>query len=320
MSNISEPLQESGSLVEKVNSFIDDMPGISPRYKNSYIKPELADLEIYQRTIEQMLSGNLSLASSIADSIDFQVVIFTDTSENHNRVYHILEKRESSNKHWGLFILNAAPKLKTLFIQSPHPKFDTGTGKQGIWIFTKTEAKAFYVSGAHRSNSDSPSDCGGTTTVYRDISEPFRISDQAHSVQSPLQFATKTLNSSINNLMVFQLHGFQKMDSDPYLILSNGNEIVPVTNRLERLKKHLLEQDDSLTIDIAHIDSAFLIGGTNVQGRLINGSPDPCNIPGTSNPDRFFHLEQEKYKIRENKAFWEHLSNAISLTFSSEED
>ncbi|MBE2280457.1 MAG: hypothetical protein IAE91_08705, partial [Ignavibacteriaceae bacterium] len=309
---------QTGVLTTRINSFIDNMPDSSLAQRNAYTLPEWSDLQVYRRAIEQLVLSNISTAAQIADSINFQIVIFTDTTGGGSRIYHILEKQDTSSKHWGVFILNTIADRQSLFIQAPHPKFDFNTGKQGIHVFTRIGARAFYVSGTQRCNNDTSSSCAGTTTVCTGASTPFRISDQPHTVQGPLQFATQAMDSLITDLIVIQLHGFTKLESDPYVIMSNGNRTEPPsTNRLLALKNNLLTEDPDLTFKIAHIDLDYdkLLGTTNTQGRLINGSTNPCNSSASNNPDRFLHLEQERYKLRNDSTGWNKMTNALAATF-----
>jgi len=45
-----------------------------------------------------------------------------------------------------------------------------------------------------------------------------------------------------------------------------------------------------------------LCGGTNVQGRISNGSPDPCTVPAKSASGLFVHIEQMR-AVRTNPDF-----------------
>ncbi|KAB2847050.1 MAG: T9SS type A sorting domain-containing protein, partial [Melioribacteraceae bacterium] len=89
---------------------------------------------------------------------------------------------------------------------------------------------------------------------------------------------------------------------------------------LSTLKTNLLNEDNTLTFKIAHIDTEWteLIATTNTQGRLINGSPNPCNQSSSSNTGRFLHIEQAYDGLRNSESNWNKLSNAIAATFSSD--
>jgi hypothetical protein len=55
-----------------------------------------------------------------------------------------------------------------------------------------------------------------------------------------------------------------------------------------------------------------LNGTTNLQGRFINGSGDPCTTAPVSSTGRFVHIEQKKDGLRNPSSDWTKLSNAIA--------
>ncbi len=101
--------------------------------------------------------------------------------------------------------------------------------------------------------------------------------------------------------------------------MSNGTRETPAIDYADLIKEALIEQDNTLTFKLAHKDQNWtrLIGFTNTQGRMINGSPDYCNTSATSTSGRFIHIEQEKSKLRNNEIGWAKMSNALSNVFSS---
>jgi hypothetical protein len=120
------------------------------------------------------------------------------------------------------------------------------------------------------------------------------------------------------SLIVIQLHGFTKLSSDPHVIMGNGTNMTPSgTDYLVNLKDALYTLRDTLTFKIAHINTDWtrLTGSVNTQGRLINGSSDPCDInPGSAN-GRFLHLEQMKEGLRDTEAGWKIMADAVRMTF-----
>ena len=83
------------------------------------------------------------------------------------------------------------------------------------------------------------------------------------------------------------------------------------------LRDALLQEDNSLTFKIPHIDvnwtryAAF----DNTQGRYINGSPNACSVDATNTTGRFVHIEQERAKLRANETGWAKVSNALEKVF-----
>ena len=99
--------------------------------------------------------------------------------------------------------------------------------------------------------------------------------------------------------------------------MSNGTAETPGTDYATLIKDALLEEDNTLTFKIAHIDTDWtrLRGFTNTQGRFINSSPDPCRISATETSGRFIHIEQAKPKLRQNATGWAKMSNALGTVF-----
>jgi len=177
------------------------------------------------------------------------------------------------------------------------------------------------VSGTHRCNSSSHSPCTGTSSSCSGNIEPYRISDLAHSTTSIYQKTTEILFQAFENSYFIQLHGFQKQSTDPYVILSNGTQVTPSPDYLSTFKDKLYEADTTLTFRVAHIDTAWtrLRGFWNTQGRLINSSSNICSENASQSNGRFFHIEQERTKLRDNSLGWDKIAYAINNTFPTGE-
>ncbi len=309
-------VQISGNLQTYINNIINNLPeGVG---NNEYIHPASEQLEKWGVIIDSMLVGNFSDAHLHADSLGYRVVEYTDNSVNPNVVYYMLEKLADWENYWGTFIFHPDPERAQLVIQSPHPKKDFNTGKQGFYIFRESGARVFLLAGTSRCNSSSYTSCSGTTTVCSESSEAYRISDQAHTTTGTFQKTTERLIAHNSNFIHIQLHGFEKLINDPDVIMSNGvQNSLPPEDHLIALKNNLLLEDSILTFQIAHIDTGWnrLLGTTNTQGRLINESLNPCNSSATFNSGQFLHLEQVKDGLRNNQTEWEKMSNAIKATF-----
>ncbi len=308
-------VQLTGNLTNYIDNFIGSLP--STYGGNEYQPPSTSDLNIWGNAVTNILQGNYSSAHSTADGIGYRVVEYTDNSVNPNKKYYILEKKSSSANYWGMFIYNPIAARTKLFIQSPHPKYDLNTGKQGFYIFKNQSCRAFFVSGTHRCNNSTSTTCSGTSTVCTEQNDPYKISDQAHVVNGTLQRATEILNSTITNLVVIQVHGFSQDSGDPDLIISNGTRYTPNPDHIVSLKDNLLSIDNTLTFKIAHLDQTWtkLIATVNTQGRLLNGSGDPCSQSATATSGRFIHVEQS-LALRNTDAARKKLSDAIGLTFT----
>jgi hypothetical protein len=139
----------------------------------------------------------------------------------------------------------------------------------------------------------------------------------AHSVSSIFQKTTEKLLNSFSNTFFIQLHGFAKLVTDPYVILSNGTQITPGLDYIVPLTNNLLIEDNTLTFKIAHIDLEWtrLRAFDNTQGRLINSSIDPCYSYATTTNGRFLSIEQERTKLRDDVTGWNKMANALINTF-----
>ncbi len=309
-------VNRNGTLTNIVDSLIDAM--LASADNNDYQTPSGANLTSWGNVIQDILAGNYSTANSEANAFGLTLYNLTDTSQTPEKTYYLLLKNTASTNYWGSFVYNPLPERQKMFIQCPHPLFDTNTGYQGIRIFQNLGARAYIVSGTYRCNNTTETTCAGTSTVCGGTS--YRISDLAHNVDGTFQKSTEILEPGISGLIVIQPHGFNKDGNDPDLIMSNGNVNAPTTDYFSALKDNLLIEDNMLTFKIAHIDTAWteLIATTNTQGRLINGSDNPCNKSASSNAGRFFHIEQAYDNLRDSESNWNKLSNAIAATFVSD--
>ena len=304
----------SGDIENYIGNIIDNAPSSGG---DDYSAPSNSQLEICNDIINAVLADDINLAVTKSGEIGYQITEFTDTSLSPNKIFYIVEKKAQASNFWGTYVFNKTPDRGDLVIMAPHSKYDTNTGKEAIYCFKNTLARGVFINGTHRCNSGNLSSCSGTTSACG-LSEPFRISDMAHTTTSMFQSVTKTVFNSVSSSVFIQLHGFSKQASDPYVIMSNGTRETPTTDYATLIKDALLIEDNSLTFKLAHIDTNWtrLIGFTNTQGRLINNSSDACNTSATSTSGRFVHIEQEKSKLRDNVADWSKMSNALKSVFN----
>jgi len=291
-------IHRSGYIYTEIAGKISNMPGSNG---DNYHEPDSLQLNTWERTLDNLLIGNYTIASDSANSIGYNLVNFTDTFVSPYVNYYILEAADTNI--WGTYVYNPN-YCRALVIQSPHSKKDANTGNQGIHIFRKTQSMFYQVNGTHRCNSSMYSSCTGTTTgcSSTSISEPYRISDLAHTTLSLFQKTTEVLLNTFNNTHFIQLHGFTKQSADPYVILSNGTQQVPNPDYMSGFKNNLFNEDSVLTFKIAHIDLSWtrLRGFWNTQSRLVNSSSNHCNSNATVTNGRFFHIEQERTRLRSN--------------------
>jgi len=306
---------ETGNLGTYIGNIIDNSLGSSG---DNYVVPNQSQINSWNSIVNFILDENLVNARSNADMINYQITEFIDISISPNQVFYVLEEKSEQTFYWGTYVFSKTPSRNNLIIQAPHSKYDTNTGKQAVFCFKNIVARAVFINGTHRCNSDSFSSCSGTTSVCGS-NDSYRLSDLAHTVNSMFQETTEILLQTISNSVFIQLHGFGKNSTDPYVIMSNGTRETPTTDYAVLIKDALLVEDNTLTFKLAHIDQSWtrLIGFTNTQGRLINNSTNPCNTSAATTTGRFIHIEQEKSKLRDDQNDWIKMSNALANVFSS---
>jgi hypothetical protein len=302
----------SGSLNGYIYNIIDNMPG---RDADDYSPPSQAMLEQWEVILDTMLVWeDYEAAATLAGDVGYELVHLQDGGE----AFYILRMKEGSLHYWGTYVMRPqAGDVRKVVIQSPHPKFDMNTGKEGIYVFRKSGVYAFCLAGTHRCNSTYFSPCDGTTTVCNGTSQPYRTSDMAHNVGSVFELTTEVLARHDPALVFIQLHGFAMRDTDPYVIMSNGTRLTPQPDWLDSLKNALKEADAILDFRVAHQDLGWsrLIAFNNVQGRYLNGSSDICKADADTVSGRFIHIEQEKSRLREDSIQWEKMVYAVNHAF-----
>lgn len=310
---VSAQQQVSGNLLTYFDNIINNIP--RGQGSDEYQKPSTDQLNIFRNVISGIINENYSGANSSAEGIGYKITQFLDDT---GITYYILES--NSSNLWGTFIFNPASVRSKLVIQSPHAIYDSYTGTQGILVYRVTGSFAFFMNGTHRCNSSLYSVCDGTTTACSNggPATRYRASDQAHNTDNTFQAATEILENEIDSLIYIQLHGFSKGSGDPYLIMSGGTSIPPQgPDYIALLRDALLNVDGGLTFKIAHLDTDWtrLIATSNTQGRLINGSSNPCSIGANQNSGRFIHIEQEKSRLRDSDTDRMKMATAINAVF-----
>jgi hypothetical protein len=307
-------LVQSGDFIAHINTLISALPGAS---SNEYTDPTNTDTHTWELALQALDVGDFILANSHANAVEYDLVLYTDNGTQNE--YLTLQKQANGTNFWGTYVFNANPCRSQLVIQSPHPKKDFNTGKEGAWVFHHIGARAFFLSGANRCNSTDASLCDGTTSVCLGTSSPFQISDQAHNDQGFFQVSTSWMNEGIDSLYFIQFHGFSKDTADPYVILSNGSYDSPTSHDyLFDVENELLLLDNTLSFKTAHLDIGWtrLVGRTNTQGRYLNSTNSPCDTYASTNTGRFLHIEQEKTKLRDDSVGWNKMRFALEQTFA----
>jgi hypothetical protein len=313
---VQAQLEQSGDLTDHLDSLIVSMP--ATRDGGDYLQPNADSRALWREIIDHILAGEYEDAHTKALTKNYELVLFTDTATPDSVVHSILERTlESTSRHWGTFVFNTSPLRPHLVIQSPHSRFDTNTGYESVRVYQHADGRALFISGAHRCNGLTDSPCDGTTSVCGGSLQPYRYSDQAHVVLATFQIATEAMLEHDPALVVVQPHGFAQLEGDPDLILSNGTRTMPTgMDYAVAIRDAIQAVDPSLTAKVGHIDLSWtrLLGGTNTQGRLVNGSADPCGTGASSATGQFVHIEQTKPGLRDSSQNWMKLAQAVANT------
>ena len=191
--------------------------------------------------------------------------------------------------------LRTHPSAIDIIIETPHSFFDLGTLEEGLLVFQRTQARALLASGTHRCAADTISECSGETQVCTLFSsEPFRLSDMAHTDTSFFHAAHIALADGLPQTVIIQLHMFLEAGAS----VSNGktSDITnddPSARLTETLTTALPDQKITSCNDYGAGNTEQRICGTsNTQGRYLNGSSDACGEGAPSASGRFIHLEQ----------------------------
>ena len=186
-----------------------------------------------------------------------------------------------------------AESARPLIIGTPHSFYDIGTLEQGVVLFQELSARALVASGTRRCANTAASPCEGTTSVCTGIPAAYRESDMAHVVDTAFQAAHEALVERFPTDWVVSVHGMGASG----VSLSNGTtspsaEDAAVAALGIALMAELPdEQITSCNEWPGAVVEQRLCGTTNMQGRLVNGSADPCAAAGSA-PGRFVHMEQ----------------------------
>lgn len=302
---------ENGDVFDKISAIISSMP---LENGDDYTEPTNGEIVDWTDMLDDLFTADYPGADAKADALGYDLVQFADNTTSET--YYVLEKLAMGTNYWGTYVLNPNAQREEVILMAPHPRFDFNTGKQGIFCFQEIDAGFFMMAGTHRCNHTDESSCSGMTDACG-VTDSFRISDLAHSVNSIWQTTTEYLFNLSADSYFIQLHGFTKLVSDPYVIMSNGTQITPAPDPIVAIRDELLIVDPMLTFKIGHIDLAWdrLLGFTNTNGRLINASANICSLNATTTNGRFVHIEQEKTRLRNDMSGWQKMATALAESF-----
>ncbi len=260
-----------------LSSFVAKVKARLPRRNTEgFIEPSAKHRLFFHDTVLAVLQKDLNKAATLAASVNYELAQLNDTGVYRN--YVVLIEKTSGFRGLGTYIFDLAFE-RNFVLEVPHPLFDTSTPEESRAIFQETNARAMFIAGTHRCANAAPSPCSGTTTACSAAgSEPFKVSDAGHYTKNFFQEAHRaTLGLKVKPVAI-SFHG-NEIASLPDIVLSNGTDKKAhhnsLVNRLRRKLNNLGVSTGSCNLPTD--GNLSLCGTTNVQGRLSNGSKNPCN-------------------------------------------
>lgn len=303
-------LTDSGDLGAYLSAI--NIPG---PFSFGFKQPSDEDLMNWESVIGVLLAGDFAAAAALADQQFYDLVEFTDAITGC--VYYILVEQTDAfgNPLWGQGTYVFNPRAKRLLnLQAPHALNDANTRAESIAMFRQLQATFLQITGAHRCANIDASPCSGTTTACSLEPDSYKVSDVAHYHRNFFQITSDTVAGLLPELVTVSVHGFTACaptSETSLAVISNGTSRVTANSLATQLAaayNDLLsgvytgQGAGSCNVAVGDplasewpCDGNPFCGQTNVQGRSINGSADPCsdNPPEFTAPERFIHLEQQ---------------------------
>ena len=260
------------------------------RDSEDYVVPDAATLEAVENAARAVATGRYTDALAFADDAEHRLCRGQSAAEAEL----ILLAPVRADIGWARASLRrgvASPWI----IGAPHPMFEINTRPQAIGLYADLEARALIVSGTHRCANSEAVVCDGTTGVCGGSSQPYPVSDPAHDTESTFHRMHVGFADAFEDAVVVSVHGMARDG----VSLSNGTSSpVAADSPVARLAAGLVAEgveDVTACNDGAGVPRELhLCGGTNVQGRYVNGSPEACTERAPAATDRFIHIEQSR--------------------------
>lgn len=263
-----------GNLLNQIARLETNMPRPG---SEGFVKPGNQDMAAFDELTNEIETGLLEPATSLAATYGFELVEYTDRGDENAKSY-LLREEKPVERGWGLFVFRTEP-TNNLIIEAPHPLFDNGTPQLALLVYRTLSAQALLIAGAHRdANAD------GTA-------------DAAHNPQTVFQAVHENLIRSTNPT-VLQIHGFatDKHPGYPQIVL--GSDQANASNLLATLSTAFTQS--GLTVGICDGGSwTALCGETNVQASSMSDGV-------------FIHLELDETVRNNPQIFVEALRRVFS--------
>jgi hypothetical protein len=238
---------------------------IIPRETEEYQIPTNAQISDFIHALSPVFYGQYTLAADRFEDIEYRLVQLTgDTSP-----YYVIEEISTDNKGdnergWGSLIISPEHLGQSpLIIETPHTLYEPGSIETATEAFLYHDAAVYILPGAHRHANAAL------------VDDRYHVSDVAHNPQSIFHQVTQAFLGP--NTKVIQFHGFSTLKHSKTqnprvdIILSHGSR-----DFVSELQQSIADQLKALGYRLENCgkDWTILCSTTNVQGKLINSSPD----------------------------------------------
>jgi hypothetical protein len=261
------------------------------------------DRESLKYVLSLLLQGQRAEAEMAAQKLSYRVILVQEQGIEYDVAMH-------ERGVGPIVVLNREP-LRDLVVEAPHPRADRLTDMQAAAIFVATGARALLIAGAHRCADQNASTCSGKSAICGNR-EAYRRSDVAHATPTAFHGAHVFLTDQWSQALVVQLHGFSNPGSPAWFVLSDGTKRdaasdAPHHRIRASLRQSLGQREVAISCQDRNdrdVRTRWLCGRWNVQGRQLNGSPQPCvrgasTLAGGEVSSRFVHIEQTYKPLRE---------------------
>ena len=287
---------QDGLPYTSLDQYVRDLKATIPgRGSNAFIEPDPTEIDQFGSAMQALLTGDVDTARQILDGVYYDLFVLNDES---GKSYLVAQERASPFRGQGTYIVDPQ-YARNAVIEVPHPLWDVNTPEEGVAIIQALEARALFIAGTHRcANPDTPSGCQGTTTSCDTGSIPVRISDAPHFTRNFMYAAHGATLQLVPAALSLNIHG---NTAEPYGIqISDGTRVhsdeAPLVNRLRfALRDRVGGDAGSCNWADDNLQPRNLCGTDNVQGRLSNGSLEPCTQGADGPSGLFLHIEQHRY-------------------------
>lgn len=254
-----------------------------------FVEPAPDEVGRFRECIEALFAGEAERAAACLEGLGYELLALEDPSSG--KTYEVAIEKDPRPRGAGLYATDPAAE-RDVVIGVPHPLYDVGTAEEGCAIFRALGARALFIAGAHRCAAAAPSPCRGTTEACG--GGPHRISDAAHATNAFFQAAHAAACRLDPRPVALSIHGHAS--EAPDIIVSDGTDRpAPPEAFANRLRAALLRRGvRAASCNFEGDRGLRLCGTTNVQGRLWNGSRDPCALAPPGASGLFLHLEQSR--------------------------